>query len=91
VIYDFYGEDGLCCGGTSSGYALVIDRNVIQQEGADDSGNKISVNFGSTTLCIDLQLNLLTDQHGYETLWLVNNASQEWLWHDWGFDNNKSR
>jgi hypothetical protein len=35
---------------------------------------------------------LLTDEYGYETeLWLVNDATQEWLWCDWGFDNNESK
>ena len=58
--------------------------------GADDFGNKMSFNFGSTTLCIDLWLDLLTNEYGYATeLWLVNDATWEWLWYNWGFGNNE--
>jgi trypsin len=90
MIYDSYG-DGLCCG-TNPGYTLAVDGNVIQQGGADDFGGEISVNFGSTASCVELQLDLLTDAWGYETeVWLVNDATQEWLWYDYGFANNESR
>ena len=76
TIYESYG-DGLYCG-TNLGYVLAVDGNVIQQGGADDFGGKISVD--------------LTDEYGYGTeLWLVNDATHEWLSYDYGFGNNESR
>jgi hypothetical protein len=92
TIYDSYG-DGLCCG-ISPGYTLVVDGNDIQQGGAVDFGGEISVDFGSvaTASCVELRLDLLTDEWGYETeLWLVNAAAQEWIWYDYGVGNNESR
>jgi hypothetical protein len=57
-----------------------VNGNVVQQKGADDFCDEIRVNFGSTASCIDLRLDLLTDEYGYEIeLWLVNDATQEWL------------
>jgi hypothetical protein len=69
-----------------------VDGNDIQQGGAVDFGGEISVNFGSTASCVELRLDLLTDELGYDTeLWLVNAAAQEWLWSDYGVGNNESR
>jgi hypothetical protein len=45
---------------------------------------------GGTPSCVDLKLDLRTDQYGDETeVWLINDETQEFIWYDWGFDSNQ--
>jgi hypothetical protein len=74
VICDEWNQNASFCDGGSGG----------GDDGGNDGGSD-----NSEPDCVDLKLELKTDDYASETEFFVVNLKEEFVWDEWGFRNNK--